>query len=756
MNFNAITEKDIEQKVVRKLEKLGYILDFQNPFQDVYQYKPKNSYDFIKLNKKKPDFIIYDQEKPLAIIETKKPHSNLFQAEIQAENYANILGIPIIFTYDGFRLFTKHLLFKQELQYGNTPLTDFIDKKTLKKFIQTPKIDFNFGKKITSETNFIHELKKIEDILWTTGLKKGDERFTEFCKILFLRLISEKENKNLWENIVQAEISEKIYLINGNLAKLNNQYQMGKYGEKLQLDPEYNNKEVAKIIQKLNEIDFTNTSLDIKGNAFEFFLGYRGLNDDLAQYFTPRNIIRFMCHLTVPRIGEKIYDPFCGSGGILINTFEYMKKQILDNEKQKFKILRETSIFGTDINNIAYVAKMNMILVGDGHANIIQQKDGSLINKRTSQYDVVMTNIPFNLPINKFDYHIASLYPVNSNNGNALCIQHCLDSLKKSLNSRACIVIPEQFIFHQPLKNIREYIINHYNVKIFSLPQGVFEPYTTAKTCILYLEYQGIPGKLEFINIHHVGFSLNKNKNKIDANDLINYLKNPKEYLDKTEMTWKEIADNNFSFKPNNLQKDIKGIRINDILSFSRHSIKLESEKEYFEITLKVHGQGIQKRCFRGKKAQVKFKKGKDFGSQRFVIKDEDFIYSTIDARNGCFSKIIPEVRNALYSNTYCCFKLKKDYQFLNLDFLTHLLNNEYFINYFEKISSGTSNRRSVKKNDFLNTIIPFNQAELYQYNDFFKKRHHQLKKIEKEKKQIKQQIEQKIKKLLMNKFEKI
>ncbi|GFZ75499.1 hypothetical protein HPP_4570 [Hydrangea phyllody phytoplasma] len=490
--YSNITERAIENKVFKKLELLGYITEMNNPNQDVFTQKPKSHEEFKKLKNHKPDFIIYDNNTPIAIIETKKPNSNLKLAEKQAEAYAKNLNVKIIFTFDGYRLFSKHLTYNQELKYGNTPLKDFVNKKTLKEFINNYKIDFNFGKKIHSENSFIKELKNIEDLLWTTGLRKGDERFTEFCKILFLRLIEEKEPHTSWNSIVNShDDKQKIHIINGHLKDLNQKYKMGKYGEALKLNPEYHYHVVSEIITRLNQIDFKNTSLDVKGNAFEFFLGYRGTSDDLAQYFTPRNIIRFMCDLTEPKPGEKIYDPFCGSGGILINAFEYIKKQIDPQDDEQLKILKKDSIYGTDINNIAYVAKMNMILVGDGHANITQQQDGSLINKRTAHYDIVMTNIPFNLSINRYKNNVHALYDVFSENGNAICVQHCLDSLKKNSSPRACIIVPEQFIFHKSFKETRKYIIEQYDVKIFSLPQGVFEPYTNVKTCILYLEYKG-------------------------------------------------------------------------------------------------------------------------------------------------------------------------------------------------------------------------------------------------------------------------
>ncbi len=87
---------------------------------------------------------------------------------------------------------------------------------------------------------------------------------------------------------------------------------MDQYGEELKLEPKYHSRVVKYIVKNSMKLILLTLRLMWKGVSFEF-LGHRGLNDDLAQYFTPRNIIRFMCNLIEPKPGEKIYDPFCGS-----------------------------------------------------------------------------------------------------------------------------------------------------------------------------------------------------------------------------------------------------------------------------------------------------------------------------------------------------------------------------------------------------------------------------------------------------------
>ena len=77
-----------------------------------------------------------------------------------------------------------------------------------------------------------------------------------------------------------------------------------------------------------------------------------------------------MVRLVNPKIGEKIYDPFCGTGGFLIESFRHIERNMGTGNPALKKILREETIYGNEITNTARITKMNMILAGDGHSNI--------------------------------------------------------------------------------------------------------------------------------------------------------------------------------------------------------------------------------------------------------------------------------------------------------------------------------------------------------------------------------------------------
>ena len=197
-----------------------------------------------------------------------------------------------------------------------------------------------------------------------------------------------------------------------------------------------------RIVKELERFDLSKTGDDIKGLAFERFLGstFRG---ELGQFFTPRPVVDFMVSLLDPREGELICDPAAGSGGFLIRAFEHVRGRIasaiqadkdkvradlegkgLDPEEEEAQIdqafaalnrellaaddenrpvdtrmgrLAWRCIFGCDAEpRAARTAKMNMIMHGDGHGGI-HHHDGLVdINGIfPTRFDVVMTNPPF-------------------------------------------------------------------------------------------------------------------------------------------------------------------------------------------------------------------------------------------------------------------------------------------------------------------------------------------------------------------------
>ena len=382
------------------------------------------------------------------------------------------------------------------------------------------------------------------------GLRAGIERFGEFANILFLKLISESEQAKKergeptkfdmacsWDAIKGIPASTRIEYINKTVYnKLNALYETDIFTP-LQIKDTGILKD---IMDKLDPLMLTDVDSDVKGDAFEYFLkASTSTKNDLGEYFTPRHIVKTMVRLVNPQIGEKIYDPFCGTGGFLIESFRHIYNNMARTEAN-LKTLREKTVYGHEITNTARITKMNMILAGDGHSNI-EMKD-SLANPidGTSTYtdengvvhhngfDIVLANMPYSQKTKH-----GNLYDLPSTNGDSICVQHCMKAINStSENGRMALVVPEGFLFRKDLTKTREYLLENCQLQsIISLPQGVFLPYTGVKTDIIYATKVNQKIKASerrkdfwYFDVKSDGYTLDNHRRKLDTpSDLSKY-----------------------------------------------------------------------------------------------------------------------------------------------------------------------------------------------------------------------------------------
>lgn len=128
------------------------------------------------------------------------------------------------------------------------------------------------------------------------------------------------------------------------------------------------------IVAKLDDLHLSATHSDIKGDAFEYFLrNYGGADTDFGEYFTPRHIVTALVNLLDPKFGEKVYDPFCGTGGMLITSYKHIYDNLSLRTPENIQRLKKQTVYGGEITKMYRIAKMNMILAGDGHSNIVRQ-----------------------------------------------------------------------------------------------------------------------------------------------------------------------------------------------------------------------------------------------------------------------------------------------------------------------------------------------------------------------------------------------
>lgn len=274
------------------------------------------------------------------------------------------------------------------------------------------------------------------------------------------------------------------------------------------------NPTIKELIKRLKDLELEQ-NFDVMGRAYEFVVQKLGEQKQYGQYFTPRHIIHFMVELADPEIGEKIYDPAAGTGGFILRAFEVVKSKIdnlvkagmrvnestaayngvqFDEAEMLYRKLKEESLYAVEKAPDVYkLALMNMILHNDGKSNLFEADslDNRAQLEHKEKYDVVLTNPPYGplaqSRVGTFEFH-AKRYE-------ALFIQHIMAALRPSepgkKRSRAVVIILDKILFDNSsvFKNIRMKLLREFDLKaVFSMPAGIFQPYSGVKTTVLYFE----------------------------------------------------------------------------------------------------------------------------------------------------------------------------------------------------------------------------------------------------------------------------
>lgn len=534
--INFPLESDVRTQVDERLKNLGWALNGVK--KNVFLEQPKTETEKKKLKGKRPDYVLYEKGKdnPLIIIETKKAGTNINAALEQGKHYAEVLNAPIVFATDGVYYKSLHTKTQKPLLLNGEEVDELIRELTAIQYLQTGTNELDtIPKQVQlSRQELIGIFDEANNSLRVEGLRAGIERFSEFANILFLKLFSEIDNlknepdfdrKLKWDFYKGKPADEILDYINDLvLPKISKYYHDDNIFSSLQIK---DGRVLKKIIDKLDPLVLTDINSDIKGDAFEYFLkATSATGNDLGEYFTPRHIVKMMVKLVNPQIGEKIYDPFCGTGGLLIESFRHIYNTMPRNERT-LKELRQNTIFGNEITNTARITKMNMILAGDGHSNI--QMKNSLANPIDGKFDVVVTNMPYSQTT-----EYGSLYDIPTKNGDSICVQHCIKAIDKTAeNGRIAMVVPEGFLFRKDLQKTRELMLEKCKLQsVISLPQGVFLPYTGVKTNVLFLtkvNQSKTTNHFWYFDIKNDGFTLDNSRRKLEGeNDVEKFLANRK------------------------------------------------------------------------------------------------------------------------------------------------------------------------------------------------------------------------------------
>ncbi|MEW6984313.1 N-6 DNA methylase [Colwelliaceae bacterium 6471] len=284
---------------------------------------------------------------------------------------------------------------------------------------------------------------------------------------------------------------------------------------------------LVEFIQHFDSIPLSNEDFefpDLLGAAYEYLIKYfaDSAGKKGGEFYTPSEVVRLLVEILEPAEGMEIYDPTCGSGGMLIQSRNYVQETGGN--------VKNIHLFGQEDNGGTWsICKMNMILHGSGGADI---ENGDTLatplhrtnNGEVRPFDRVIANPPFSQNYKKADMQLKERFntfmPESGKKADLMFVQHMVASLKA--NGKAAVVMPHGVLFRgKEERNCREDFIKRGILEaVIGLPQGLFYG-TTIPACILVLNKAGRENRdsVLFINADRE-YREGKNQNSLRPEDI--------------------------------------------------------------------------------------------------------------------------------------------------------------------------------------------------------------------------------------------
>ena len=441
--------------------------------------------------------------KPLFVIEAKRDSAKLNASHRkQAVNYGKRLDCPFVVVTNGEDFELHNVATSKKLKVdgssiGKIPLYSRIGA-VLGQFKGNSALDnIDLGADNSLPYRPGLNLPQLQALIrrchnTIRNVEKDEENaFSDVSKLLFLKLLEEKHDRNELENSLPYSYRFHELAQRGDapdqvkdavLSMMRQVVSLPSYGDVM--SPNVSMERPAtflKVVTELSKADFSDSELDVRGSVFEYFVRLSLKGRRLGQFFTPRPLVRLMLSLVPieqtipdlldPEVHPTIVDPACGSGGFLLAAMNTLLDKVESERGSTYSAersellkrrIKKDVFWGADANQrIASTAKMNMIIAGDGFANIrhgdsltealefLKVKDRSV-----GLADFVLTNPPFGMSeADTLSAADLAVFPSRATKAQALFLQKMVLITKPG--GRICTVIDEGMLNTAAFASIR-------------------------------------------------------------------------------------------------------------------------------------------------------------------------------------------------------------------------------------------------------------------------------------------------------------
>lgn len=253
---------------------------------------------------------------------------------------------------------------------------------------------------------------------------------------------------------------------------------------------------IKKVFNKINEINFNKSD-----DRHDFGDIYEGILKDLqsagkaGEFYTPRPLTRFVVEMVNPKLGDKVLDPACGTGGFLVNALEHMREDVKTaNDEKKL----QNSIHGVEFKPLPHMLAITNMMLHNAERRDLISLDDMLSHSYTeygpsSRVDIILANPPFGASVvDGTELNFPTQYRTKETADLFLFLfVHLLKD-----GGKAGIVLPDGSLFGEGVKSkIKEKLLTECNLHtIIRLPPGVFSPYAGVNTNLLFFT-KGEPTK---------------------------------------------------------------------------------------------------------------------------------------------------------------------------------------------------------------------------------------------------------------------